>query len=167
MKQIISIVVKNNPGVLARVSALFERRGFNIDSLSVATTDNPQISRITVTVSADVVEIEQLIKQTLKLEETISVTPLKEDNTVARELFLVKLIATNNGNVWFGNRIYSLCDEFGADILDVTKESMIIELTGNSSKIDEFVKALKDNAQTGYRVSKVCRTGVTAMEKGV
>ncbi|MGN0761204.1 MAG: acetolactate synthase small subunit [Christensenellales bacterium] len=162
MKHIISVVVRNNSGVLARVSSLFGRRGFNIDSLSVSATDDPLISRITVVVNGDDNALEQVVKQTAKLVDTISVTALREENTVARELLLVKIIF--NANI--DKDVVSLCDRFGSMILDITDGSMIIELTGTTYKIDEFMSELMNHATT-FRISKVCRTGITAMERGL
>ncbi|MGN0771932.1 MAG: acetolactate synthase small subunit [Christensenellales bacterium] len=162
MKHIISVVVRNNSGVLARVSSLFGRRGFNIDSLSVSATDDPLISRITVVVNGDDNALEQVVKQTAKLVDTISVTALREENTVARELLLVKIIFTDD----IDKNVVSLCDRFGAMILDITGVSMIIELTGTTYKIDEFMSELMNHAVT-FRISKVCRTGITAMERGL
>ena len=162
MKHIISVVVRNNSGVLARVSSLFGRRGFNIDSLSVSATDDPLISRITVVVNGDDNALEQVVKQTAKLVDTISVTALREENTVARELLLVKIIF--NANI--DKDVVSLCDRFGSMILDITDGSMIIELTGTTYKIDEFMSELMNHATT-FRISKVCRTGITVMERGL
>ena len=162
MKHIISVVVRNNSGVLARVSSLFGRRGFNIDSLSVSATDDPLISRITVVVNGDDNALEQVVKQTAKLVDTLSVTALREENTVARELLLVKIIF--NANI--DKDVVSLCDRFGSMILDITDGSMIIELTGTTYKIDEFMSELMNHATT-FRISKVCRTGITAMERGL
>lgn len=162
MKHIISVVVRNNSGVLARVSSLFGRRGFNIDSLSVSATDDPLISRITVVVNGDDNALEQVVKQTAKLVDTISVTALREENTVARELLLVKIIF--NANI--DKDVVSLCDRFGSMILDITDGSMIIELTGTTYKIDEFMSELMNHVTT-FRISKVCRTGITAMERGL
>lgn len=162
MKHIISVVVRNNSGVLARVSSLFGRRGFNIDSLSVSATDDPLISRITVVVNGDDNALEQVVKQTAKLVDTISVTALREENTVARELLLVKIIFKGD----IDKDVVSLCDRFGSMILDITDKSMIIELTGTTYKIDEFMSELMNHATT-FRISKVCRTGITAMERGL
>lgn len=162
MKHIISIVVRNNAGVLARVSSLFGRRGFNIDSLSVSATDDAQISRITVVVNGDEAILEQVVSQTYKLIETISVTALQENNAVCRELMLIKVHKVSDS--WFGD-LTALTDHYGAFILDITQDSMIIELTGTSDKIDEFMTIVEEH-QTSYDISKVCRTGITAMERG-
>lgn len=164
MKHIISIVVRNNSGVLARVSSLFGRRGFNIDSLSVSATDDPQISRITVVVDGDESTLDQVVKQTYKLIDTISVTALKEENAVCRELMLVKILRTDES--WFDSSILTLADKYGAFLLDITKKSMIIELTGTSNTIDEFMAQL-EMPQSSYKISRVCRTGITAMERGI
>lgn len=162
MKNIISVVVRNNAGVLARVASLFGRRGFNIHSLSVSATDDPQISRITVVVNGDDNALEQVCKQTAKLVDTISVTALNEENTVARELLLVKVVFDDK----IDKQVVHLCDTFGAIILDISATSMIIELTGTTYKIDEFMSELVNN-KNKYKVSKVCRTGITAMERGL
>lgn len=166
MKNVISIVVKNNSSVLARISSLFGRRGFNIDSLSVSATDDPHISRITVVAQSDESGLAQIISQTKKLQETISVQALDENKSVFRELSLVKVL-TANGN-FFDKFVIEQCDKFGAIVVDVTEKSMIIELTGTSDKIDLFMSALSDNQKDkGFVISKVCRTGITAIERGV
>ncbi len=166
MKNVISIVVKNNSSVLARVSSLFGRRGFNIDSLSVSATDDPHISRITVVANSDEAGLAQIISQTKKLEETISVRALKESESVFRELSLVKILTTNNE--FFDKFVIELSDRYGAVIVDVTAESMIVELTGTSDKIDSYMDELA-NAQKdkNFVISKVCRTGITAIERGI
>ena len=165
MKHIVSVVVYNNPSVLARVCGLFGRRGFNIDSLSVATTDDPKISRITITAQGDENTLDQIVKQTSKLEETINVTALKEEESVCRELLLVKVVTDGA----FDNSIVQLADEYGALILDITSKSMILELTGTSRKIDNFVAALtalRDKDRV-LRVKNACRTGTSAWARGV
>ena len=150
MKNVISIVVKNNSSVLARISSLFGRRGFNIDSLSVSATDDPHISRITVVAQSDESGLAQIISQTKKLQETISVQALDENKSVFRELSLVKIL-TANGN-FFDKFVIEQCDKFGAIVVDVTEKSMIIELTGTSDKIDLFMSALSDNQKAkGFR----------------
>ena len=166
MKNVISIVVKNNSSVLARVSSLFGRRGFNIDSLSVSATDDPHISRITVVANSDEAGLAQIISQTKKLEETISVRALKESESVFRELSLVKILTTNNE--FFDKFVIELSDRYGAVIVDVSAASMIVELTGTSDKIDSYMDELA-NAQKdkNFVISKVCRTGITAIERGI
>ena len=166
MKNIISIVVKNNSSVLARVSSLFGRRGFNIDSLSVSATDDPHISRITVVADSDEAGLAQIINQTKKLEETISVRALKESESVFRELSLVKILTTNDE--FFDKFVIELSDRYGAIVVDVTAKSMIIELTGTSDKIDSYMNELAEaQKEKNFVISKVCRTGITAIERGV
>lgn len=166
MKNVISIVVKNNSSVLARISSLFGRRGFNIDSLSVSATDDPQISRITVVAQSDESGLAQIINQTKKLQETISVQALQESESVFRELSLVKILTVDNN--FFDKFVIEQCDKFGAIVVDVTEKSMIIELTGTSDKIDKFMDTLSTNQkEKGFKISKVCRTGITAIERGV
>lgn len=166
MKNVISIVVKNNSSVLARVSSLFGRRGFNIDSLSVSTTDDPHISRITVVADSDEAGLAQIINQTKKLEETISVQALEENKSVFRELSLVKILTTNDE--FFDKFVIELSDQYGAVVVDVTAKSMIIELTGTSDKIDSYMNELaKAQKEKNFKISKVCRTGITAIERGV
>ena len=165
MKHIVSVVVYNNPSVLARVCGLFGRRGFNIDSLSVATTDDPKISRITITAQGDENTLDQIVKQTSKLEETINVTALKEEESVCRELLLVKVVTDGA----FDNSIVQLADEYGALILDITSKSMILELTGTSRKIDNFVAALTAlrDKDRDRRAKTASRTGTPALDRGV
>ena len=166
MKNVISIVVKNNSSVLARISSLFGRRGFNIDSLSVSTTDDPHISRITVVAQSDESGLAQIISKTQKLEEEVSVRALKEGQSVYRELSLVKILTTD-GN-FFDKFVIELSDRYGAIVVDVTEKSMIFELTGTSDKIDSYMKELADaQKDKHFAISKVCRTGITAIERGV
>lgn len=162
MKHIISVVVRNNSSVLARVSSLFGRRGFNIDSLSVSATEDPQISRITVVVNGDDASLDQVVKQTQKLIDTISVTVLREENSVSRELLLVKVHSALESV----RPVVALCDSYGAGILDISDNTMIIELTGISTKIDKFIAKLLKMEDSGNQVLEVCRTGITAMECG-
>ena len=109
--------------------------------------------------------LSRVSKQTSKLEETINVTALKEEDSVCRELILVKVVTTGQ----FDNSIVQLADEFGALILDITSKSMILELTGTSRKIDNFAAAISDlcKSREGMRVKNVCRTGITAIDRGV
>lgn len=157
MKKILSVLVENHAGVLARVSSLFCQRGYNIDSLTVSTTDNPDISRITIGVSvADDDDLAQIIKQTQKLVETKKVISLVED-CIKRELLLVKVCAdeTNRGYLKEISQIYK------AKIVDLSRGSMVLELTGAPDKIDGFLDVLSD-----YEILEMCRTGITAIERG-
>ena len=162
MKQIISIVVKNNSSVLARISSLYGRRGFNIDSLSVAATDDPDISRITVVTHGDDYSLEQIVKQTKKLQETIECYPIVEEESVCRELLLVKVVTDSS----FDNTLVNICDKYGAQILDISENSVILELCGTSEKIDEFLDSIM-KARVHYDIKQVCRTGIAALKRGV
>lgn len=153
---ILAILVKNNAGVLARVSSLFGRRGYNIDSLTVSETNNPGISYITLTVTGDDAILDQIIKQAEKLEEVIEVNHIDVDNALGRELLLIKMAidpATRTA-------LREITDIYRAKIVDLAANTMIIELTGSSSKINAFLKIM-----SGFSVVEMCRTGVTAMEK--
>ena len=157
MKQIISIVVKNNSSVLARISSLYGRRGFNIDSLSVAATDDPDISRITVVTHGDDYSLEQIVKQTKKLQETIECYPIVEEESVCRELLLAKVKTDASTR----SQILEISQIFRAKVVDVSPEATILELTGKPSKLDGFVTMLMP-----YGVMELARTGVTAIGRG-
>ena len=157
-KKILSLLVENHAGVLARVALLFNQRGFNIDSLTVSATDNPEISRITIVTEGDDAAFDQILKQTAKLIETRSIFPLNTAASVQRELLLIKLAAdaTVRGD------IRQIAEIYRAKIVDLSAESMILELTGDPDKINGFLQVLS----ASYRILEMCRTGVTAMERG-
>lgn len=155
-KYTLSIVVENNPGVLARVASLFGRRGYNIDSLTVSETNDPGTSHITLTVTGDEQILEQIIKQVYKLEEVIRVVHLSDSNTLSRELLLIKM---DNG-AGARTQLREIVDIYEAKIVDLAPGSMIIELTGAPQKIDAFLGMMKE-----FKIIEMCRTGVTAMEK--
>ncbi len=156
-KQVLSVLVENHAGVLARVASLFCQRGFNIDSLTVSATDNPAISRITVVTEGEKQVLEQIIKQTGKLVETKRVIPLKSAESLFRELLLIKLEADET----IRGEICNVCDVYRAKVVDLTLNSMIIELTGDPHKIDGFLTMMKK-----YTIIEMCRTGLTALERG-
>lgn len=156
-RRVISILVDNQRGVLARVSSLFNRRGFNIDSLTVSTTNDPAISRITVTVFGDRRRLEQLLLQTERLEVTHQVFVLDDRNTLQRELLLLKVAA----NVSNRAELQEIANIYKAKIIDLSPDSMIFELTGKPEKIDAFLRMFE-----GYTILEQCRTGVTALERG-
>lgn len=155
-KYTLSIVVENNPGVLARVASLFGRRGYNIDSLTVSETNDPGTSHITLTVTGDEQILEQIIKQVYKLEEVLKVVHLSDNKTLSRELLLIKM---DNG-AGARTQLREIVDIYEAKIVDLAPGSMIIELTGAPQKIDAFLGMMKE-----FRIIEMCRTGVTAMEK--
>lgn len=154
---ILSVMVDNHAGVLARVSSLYSRRGYNIDSLTVSTTDDPMISRITIVVKGDEYTFNQITKQLMKLEEVKKVERLHPDTSLFRELLLLKVRAPLDVR----SSIKESVEIFRAKILDMTPETMIIELTGQSSKIEAFLEIMKP-----FGFIEMCRTGITAIERG-
>ena len=154
--EVLSIVVQNNYGVLARISSLFGRRGYNIDTLTVSNTDDPDISRITLTVQSFENEINQIILQTSKLEEVIKVDVLEQNKSVMREIVLAK-IKTNADN---RSKMVEVATIYKGSIIDLSPTSMIVEVTGKPTKINAFIKVLED-----FEILEICRTGITAMSR--
>ena len=156
-RRVISLLVDNQSGVLARVSNLFCRRGFNIDSLTVSATNDPAVSRITVTITSDEKALSQLILQTERLEVTRQVFVLDHENSLERELLLLKVAA----DVHSRSELREIASIYKAKIIDFSPDSMVLELTGRPEKVDAFLKILAD-----YKILEQCRTGVTALERG-
>ena len=154
--EVLSILVQNNYGVLARISSLFGRRGYNIDTLTVSNTDDPEISRITLTVQGLENEINQIILQTSKLEEVIKVDVLEQNKSVMREIVLAK-IKTNSDN---RSKMVEVATIYKGSIIDLSPTSMIVEVTGKPTKINAFIKILED-----FEILEICRTGITAMSR--
>ena len=153
----VGVLVDNEPGVLSRVSGLFFRRGFNIDSLAVGTTQDPEVSRITIVVRGDDAKVEQLVQQLYKLICVQKVQVMQDRNSVERQLLLVKVkasIAEREG-------LMRLVDIFKAKVLDVTKNSMVLQITGDNDKVDALMSLLAD-----YGILELVRTGVVALERG-
>ena len=155
-KYILSIIVENNAGVLARVSSLFGRRGYNIDSLTVSETNNPGTSNITMTVTGDGNILEQIIKQVNKLVEVISVKHLADNSSLSRELLLIKMQVDSASRA----ELREISEIYEATIVDLAPKSMMIELTGTTQKIDAFLLMMEE-----YIILEMCRTGVTALER--
>ena len=155
-KHTLSVTVENRPGVLTRVATLFRRRGYNIDSLTVGTTENPCISRMTIVVEGDDM-IEQVSKQLYKLVEVIKVVDITQEGSVDRELVLIKVKADNNVRA----DIVQIVDIFRARIVDIGRNSLIIEATGDQRKID----ALEDSFRP-FGIIELVRTGKVAMVRG-
>ena len=156
-KAIIVLLVENNANVLSRVAMLFGRRGYNIDSLTVSETNDPTISRITITTHGDDRIIEQIVLQTKKLVEVKAVSLEDENEAILRELLLVKIAADENQRA----PIRDICDIYKASIVDFSPQSMVCELTGKPSKINGFLDVVKK-----YEILELCRTGVTAIDRG-
>ncbi|MDD6794129.1 MAG: acetolactate synthase small subunit [Clostridiaceae bacterium] len=156
-KHVISVLVKNSSGVLSRVAGLFTRRGYNIDSLTVGRTENSDISRMTITLKGDNDVLEQVKKQLNKLEEIIKVVDLKADKSVYRELVLIKMKANAEKRA----DINEIVKIFRCKIIDLSVDSLTIELTGDEDKISALIKLME-----GYGIKELVRTGVVALERG-
>lgn len=156
-KHYLSVLVANHAGVLARISSLFCQRGFNIDSLTVSATDNPEISRITIVTTGDEASFRQVRKQTEKLIETKTLFPLNLRTSLLRELLLIKL----RSNTEVKEKIEAIAKKYGAAIIDVSVGCMVLELTDEPDKVDNFLANLD-----GLEIVEMCRTGATAMERG-
>ena len=156
-KAVLALLVENNAGVLVRVATLFGRRGYNIDSLTVSETNDPGISRITITTQGDQNIINQIVQQTQKLVEVRAVRIEDVSNAIQRELLLVKLRTNERQR----SQIKEICEIYEAKIVDLTKTSLIIELTGKPGKIDAFLDVLAP-----YDIIEQCRTGVTTIGRG-
>ncbi len=156
-RRVISLLVANENGVLARVASLFCRRGFNIDSLTVSATNDPSVSRITVTLNGDEQALSQLLLQTDRLEVTRQVFELEPAKCLQRELLLLKVACTGRNRA----ELREISSIYKAKIIDLSPDSMVFELTGKPEKIDAFLTMFD-----GYDILELCRTGVTAMERG-
>ena len=155
---LLSALVENKPGVMQRISGMFSRRGFNIDNISVGPDKDPNYSRVTITVKGDDRVLEQVVKQLNKLISVIKVRDLNEKDSISRELALVKV---NTSKADARTEIAQYVDVFRGSIVDVSQDSMIVEITGDSEKIDAFV-----NLMQPYGIKELARTGVTAMHRG-
>lgn len=156
-RHVLSVLVSNHSGVLSRVAGLFSRRGYNIDSLSVGETENPEISRMTIVARGDDLIIDQIIKQLDKLHDVLYIKQLKKSDTTLKELALVKVTATNKTRV----EIIGIIDIFRAEIVDASTEAVTVEITGDAGEIDTFVMMLEP-----YGIKEMTRTGVIALQKG-
>ena len=157
MKHTIAVIVNNRPGVLSRVSNLFSRRAFNIESLAVGTTEDENISRITLVASGDEGVLEQIIKQLYKLIDVIRVYDLPPFSSVERELALFKV----NASAANRNEIMQIVDIFRGRIVDVSENTMIIEMTGDAAKVEGIERLLKK-----FGIKELVRTGKISMARG-
>ncbi len=157
-RQVYSLLVDNNPGVLSRIAGLFSRRGYSIDSITAGMTADPRFTRITVVSSGDELILSQIEKQVRKLEDVREIKLLKDDEAVYRELIMVKVRV----NAQQRTEVISIADIFRAKIVDVEKESLMIELTGNQSKLEAFLNLLD-----GYEILELARTGITGLSRGI
>ena len=157
MRHIISVLLENETGALSRVSGLFSQRGFNIESLTVAQTNDPSLSRMTIVSTGNDRVLEQIVKQLNKLIEIVKVSDLTSQDHVERELMLVKVCPTNKDEL----EIKQLVDIFSCKIVDVTEKTYTIEISGKTKKINAFLNAI-DSAI----IMEVSRTGVTGISRG-
>jgi acetolactate synthase-1/3 small subunit len=157
MKHTIAVIVENKSGVLTRIAGLFSRRSFNIDSLSVGATDNPDYSRMTITVQGDRDVLEQVIKQLSKLINVIRISELDPGESIERELAIIKVSADKESR----SEIMQIVNIFRAKIIDVSHRSMIIEATGDEDKIDAIVQLLRQ-----FGIKEMARTGKVSMVRG-
>jgi acetolactate synthase I/III small subunit len=156
-RHILSILVENKPGVLARISGLFSRRGFNIDTLAVGPTDDERISRITLTVDGAKHPIDQLTKQLHKLVNVLKIRDLEPGETVARELALFKIAAEGESR----GQVMQFAQIFRANVIDVSKRSLTVEVTGTDDKIEAFEELVRP-----YGLVEMVRTGEIAIARG-
>lgn len=156
-KQVYSLLVDNTPGVLSRIAGLFSRRGFSIDSITAGVTADSRFTRITVVASGDERILSQIEKQVRKLEDVLEIKLLNDEEAVYRELILIKIRA----DAALRPGIIAIADVFRAKIIDVEKESLIVELTGAQSKLEAFLNLLD-----GYEILELARTGITGLSRG-
>ena len=156
-KQCMVLLVENNAGVLARVSSLFMQRGFNIDSLTVSSTEDPKISRITIMTTGDQKPFSQIMKQTNKLVETKMIFAVEPSFSLIQELLLVK-ISTEGADI---DEFKQIVERFGANMIDLTSGCLVTELAASSQVIDDYLEAI-----SGFKMLEMCRSGAIAMERG-
>ena len=156
-KEVISLLVDNQANVLTRVSSLFGRRGFNIDSLTVSATNDPKLSRITVVFTGTEQGLHQIITQTAKLEVVKKIFTLNSNDSIYRELLLLKVKADKTER----SAIKEIVEIYRGRIVDLSKDSLIIEMTGASEKLDAFMDMM-----SCHEIAEVCRTGITGIGRG-
>ncbi len=157
MKRTLSVLVENNPGVLSKVSGLFGRRGYNIESLVVSETEDRTISRMTIIIDGDDEILEQVKKQLNKLVDVIKVSDLTNEETVDRQLLLIRVNADNSTRT----EIIQLMDIFRARIVDIGRKSLMIEATGDETKIDAIIKSLQP-----FGIQELVKTGTISVVRG-
>ena len=156
-KHILSILVENKPGVLTRITGLFARRGFNIDTLAVGPTDDETVSRITLTLDGSVLSIDQVTKQLHKLINVLKIRDLEPTETLARELALFKISADGAARA----EVMQICEIFRGKVVDVTKRSIIVEVTGTTDKVEAFERMVRP-----FGLIEMARTGEIAISRG-
>ncbi|SEK32028.1 MULTISPECIES: acetolactate synthase small subunit [Pseudobutyrivibrio] len=156
-KKVLSILVENTPGLTSRISGLFSRRGYNIDSFSAGVTADPRYTRVTIVTHGDEMILEQIEKQVSKLTEVVDLKVLEHGSSVKRELMLVKISVRNDER----QDVLTIVEIFKGKVVDVTHDSMILELTGNQDKLEAFLDMLGD-----YDILELARTGLTGLSRG-
>ncbi|RJK98221.1 acetolactate synthase small subunit [Vallicoccus soli] len=156
-KHTLSVLVENNPGVLARIAGLFSRRGFNIDSLAVGPTERPDVSRMTIVVNVEELPLEQVTKQLNKLVEVIKVVELDPASSVQRELLLVKVKA----DVATRSHVLETVQLFRAKVVDVSQDAVTVEATGNADKLEALLRLLEP-----FGVKELVQSGMVALQRG-
>ncbi len=156
-KKVFQLLVDNTAGVLSRISGLFSRRGYNIESITVGVTADPRYTRITIVTSGDDEILDQIEKQVAKLVDVPDIKELKPSESVYPELAMIKVKASSDER----QGVISVADIFRAKIVDVAKDSLIIELTGNQEKIEAFINLLD-----GYEILELARTGIAGLGRG-
>ena len=156
-KKVLSILVENTPGLTSRISGLFSRRGYNIDSFSAGVTADPRYTRVTIVTHGDEMILEQIEKQVSKLTEVVDLKVLEHGTSVKRELMLVKISVRNDER----QDVLTIVEIFKGKVVDVTHDSMILELTGNQDKLEAFLDMLGD-----YDILELARTGLTGLSRG-
>ena len=156
-RHIVSALVENRPGTLSRVSGLFSRRGYNIDSVTVGVTEDPSISRMTIVVSGDEAILEQIIKQLSKLVDVITVRALAADSCLCREIMIIKLGSGEDKR----SAVREIAETSNARIIDVSSDTIIIEATGDTDKLDDLLLLLRP-----FGILELARTGLVALERG-
>jgi len=156
-KHLLTILTQNKSGVLSRIAGLVSRRGYNIDSLVVCDTENKNLSRMTMVVTADEAVICQIIKQLNKVIDVVTIEELDLEQAVSRELMLIKIKAKNTQRA----ELDAACNIYKAEIVDLSPESLVIELTGKPTKLDAFIELMAP-----YGIIELTRTGITALHRG-
>ncbi|MCU4674416.1 acetolactate synthase small subunit [Catenovulum sp. 2E275] len=159
MRRILSVLLENEPGALSRIVGLFSQRGYNIETLTVAPTDDSTLSRLTVTTVGDDRVIEQITKQVNKLVDVLKVSDITDGDHIERELMMVKVKADTTG---LRDELKRLSDIFRGLIVDVTPTTYVIQLVGTTAKLDAFIEALRSEAE----IIEVARSGVTGLSRG-
>ena len=157
--KVLSILVDNAAGTLSRVAGLFSRRAYNIDSLTVGETADPNYSRMTVVCRGDEMVLQQIINQLNKLVDVRDIKVLKDGSSVTRELMLIKVLVDEERR----RSLTTLVDIFRGKIIDISKDSMIIEVTGSPNKVNPFLEIIEED---GYEIAELARTGLTGLSRG-